>query len=126
MVFPGERYHDRPTSESAVRTALITMGDTPEVQTWHGFRATARTMLAEMDHPFAGGEPVYDITFENVQAGLRTDYLFRLANQRGGIVVGTGDLSALVRRGARAAGARAGLLVRGGNGGPRLLSRIHR
>ncbi|MCW3158344.1 NAD(+) synthase [Micropruina sonneratiae] len=56
---------------------------------------TARTMLDEMDHPFADGEPVYDITFENVQAGLRTDYLFRLANQRGGIVLGTGDLSEL-------------------------------
>ena len=46
-----------------------------------------------MGHPFAKGEPVYDVTFENVQAGLRTDYLFRLANQRGGFVVGTGDLS---------------------------------
>ena len=52
-------------------------------------------MLDEMDHPFADGEPVYDVTFENVQAGLRTDYLFRLANQRGGIVLGTGDLSEL-------------------------------
>ena len=48
-----------------------------------------------MDHPFARGEKVYDVTFENVQAGLRTDYLFRLANQRGGIVLGTGDLSEL-------------------------------
>jgi len=38
---------------------------------------------------------VYDVTFENVQAGLRTDYLFRAANQRGGIVLGTGDLSEL-------------------------------
>lgn len=56
---------------------------------------TARLMLKEMDHPFAAGEPVYDVTFENVQAGLRTDYLFRLANQRGGIVLGTGDLSEL-------------------------------
>ena len=56
---------------------------------------TARTMLAEMDHPFADGHPVYDVTFENVQAGLRTDYLFRIANQRGGIVLGTGDLSEL-------------------------------
>ncbi len=56
---------------------------------------TARLMLQEMDHPFSAGEPVYDITFENVQAGLRTDYLFRLANQRGGIVLGTGDLSEL-------------------------------
>ena len=58
-------------------------------------RDTARVMLAEMDHPFARGEKVYDVTFENVQAGLRTDYLFRLANQRGGIVLGTGDLSEL-------------------------------
>jgi NAD+ synthase (glutamine-hydrolysing) len=52
-------------------------------------------MLKEIGHPFAAGEPVYDVTFENVQAGLRTDYLFRIANQRGGIVLGTGDLSEL-------------------------------
>ncbi|WP_232475927.1 NAD(+) synthase [Flavisphingomonas formosensis] len=58
-------------------------------------RPAARQMLADMGHPFSAGEPVYDITFENVQAGLRTDYLFRLANQRGGFVVGTGDLSEL-------------------------------
>lgn len=56
---------------------------------------SARQMLADMGHPFAAGEPVYDITFENVQAGLRTDYLFRLANMHGGIVLGTGDLSEL-------------------------------
>jgi NAD+ synthase (glutamine-hydrolysing) len=54
---------------------------------------TAKLMLNEIDHPFSRGEKVYDVTFENVQAGLRTDYLFRLANQRGGIVLGTGDLS---------------------------------
>ena len=58
-------------------------------------RPTATTMLREMGHPFGSGEPVYDVTFENVQAGLRTDYLFRIANQRGGIVLGTGDLSEL-------------------------------
>jgi NAD+ synthase (glutamine-hydrolysing) len=56
---------------------------------------TARLMLTELGHPFSAGEPVYDVTFENVQAGLRTDYLFRAANQRGGIVLGTGDLSEL-------------------------------
>lgn len=56
-------------------------------------RPAARELLERMGHPFATGEPVYDTTFENVQAGLRTDYLFRLANQRSGIVVGTGDLS---------------------------------
>ena len=58
-------------------------------------RDTASLMLTELGHPFSRGEKVYDVTFENVQAGLRTDYLFRLANQRGGIVLGTGDLSEL-------------------------------
>ncbi|NHO32801.1 NAD(+) synthase [Acetobacter fallax] len=58
-------------------------------------RPAARLMLEQIGHPFAKGEPVYDVTFENVQAGLRTDFLFRLANQRGGIVLGTGDLSEL-------------------------------
>ncbi|THD83232.1 MAG: NAD(+) synthase [Phenylobacterium sp.] len=58
-------------------------------------RPAAELMLKDMGHPFASGKPVYDITFENVQAGLRTDYLFRLANQRKGIVLGTGDLSEL-------------------------------
>lgn len=58
-------------------------------------RPMATQMLADLDHPFAKGRHVYDITFENVQAGLRTDYLFRLANKEGGLVVGTGDLSEL-------------------------------
>ena len=58
-------------------------------------RPAATQMLGDMGHPFAAGEPAYDVTFENVQAGLRTDYLFRLANQREGLVVGTGDLSEL-------------------------------
>ncbi|GAA1888105.1 NAD(+) synthase [Lapillicoccus jejuensis] len=58
-------------------------------------RPAATQMLADLGHPAGRGEPVYDVTFENVQAGLRYDYLFRLANQRGGIVVGTGDLSEL-------------------------------
>ena len=58
-------------------------------------RPTATTMLEGIGHPFASGEPVHDITFENVQAGLRTDYLFRLANQNGAFVLGTGDLSEL-------------------------------
>lgn len=56
-------------------------------------RPAARRMLKDLGHPFAEGEPTYDVTFENVQAGLRTDYLFRIANQRNGFVIGTGDLS---------------------------------
>ncbi|MGB3165968.1 MAG: NAD(+) synthase [Alteraurantiacibacter sp.] len=58
-------------------------------------KPAARQMLTDMGHPFADGEPVYDVTFENVQAGLRTDYLFRLAGHHSGFVVGTGDLSEL-------------------------------
>jgi NAD+ synthase (glutamine-hydrolysing) len=58
-------------------------------------RPAARTMLGDIGHPFGQGEPVYDTTFENVQAGLRTDYLFRLAGHHGGLVLGTGDLSEL-------------------------------
>jgi NAD+ synthase (glutamine-hydrolysing) len=82
----GERTR---TNATRLAEALGVTFDTIDI------RATAELMLREMDHPFARGEQVYDVTFENVQAGLRTDYLFRLANQRGGIVLGTGDLSEL-------------------------------
>lgn len=58
-------------------------------------RPAALKMLEDIGHPFANAEPVHDVTFENVQAGLRTDYLFRLAGQHGGFVIGTGDLSEL-------------------------------
>lgn len=58
-------------------------------------RPTAELMLKTIGHPVSRGLPEYDVTFENVQAGLRTDYLFRLAGQQGGIVVGTGDMSEL-------------------------------
>ena len=58
-------------------------------------RPAARQMLGDIGHASANGEALYDVTFENVQAGLRTDYLFRLANQNGALVVGTGDLSEL-------------------------------
>jgi NAD+ synthase (glutamine-hydrolysing) len=58
-------------------------------------KPAAQQMLSDIGHPYSTGKSVYDITFENVQAGLRTDYLFRLANHLGGIVIGTGDLSEL-------------------------------
>ena len=58
-------------------------------------RPAARQMLGDLGHPFAHGEKIYDVTFENVQAGLRTDYLFRLANHNRALVCGTGDLSEL-------------------------------
>jgi len=58
-------------------------------------RPACRQMLKDIGHPFAKGKKVYDIAFENVQAGERTSHLFRLANRHGGFVVGTGDLSEL-------------------------------
>jgi NAD+ synthase (glutamine-hydrolysing) len=58
-------------------------------------RPSCMQMLKDIGHPFAKGRKVYDVTFENVQAGERASHLFRLANQHGGFVVGTGDLSEL-------------------------------
>ncbi len=58
-------------------------------------KPAAEQMLKDIGHPAASGEAHYDVTYENVQAGLRTDYLFRIANHEGGLVVGTGDLSEL-------------------------------
>ncbi len=58
-------------------------------------RPSAELMLADLGHPYASGQPVHDVTFENVQAGERASHLFRLANFHGALVVGTGDLSEL-------------------------------
>ena len=58
-------------------------------------RPSATQMLKDIRHPFADGDPVHDVTFENVQAGQRTSHLFRLANHHGALVLGTGDLSEL-------------------------------
>jgi NAD+ synthase (glutamine-hydrolysing) len=55
----------------------------------------SRQTLVDIGHPNAQGQPVYDVTFENVQAGARTALLFRLANFHDAIVMGTGDLSEL-------------------------------
>lgn len=58
-------------------------------------RPSCLQMLRDLGHPFSKGERVYDVTFENVQAGERTSHLFRLANFHNGLVLGTGDLSEL-------------------------------
>ncbi len=58
-------------------------------------RPSCLQMLRDIGHPYTEGEKVYDVTFENIQAGERTSHLFRLANMRAAIVVGTGDLSEL-------------------------------
>ncbi|MBV9321099.1 MAG: NAD(+) synthase, partial [Mycobacterium sp.] len=90
FTLPGFATGDR-TKQNAIRLCRALGVTFEEID----IRETAELMLKTIDHPFARGEKVYDVTFENVQAGLRTDYLFRLANQRGGIVLGTGDLSEL-------------------------------
>jgi NAD+ synthase (glutamine-hydrolysing) len=87
---PGFATSDH-TKSNAIRLAE-SVGATIETI---DIRPAATEMLVQLGHPFGRGEPVYDVTFENVQAGMRTDYLFRLANHHGGIVVGTSDLSEL-------------------------------
>jgi NAD+ synthase (glutamine-hydrolysing) len=58
-------------------------------------RPAASQVLKDIGHPYSSGRELYDVTFENVQAGERTNLLFRLANLNHAIVVGTGDLSEL-------------------------------
>jgi NAD+ synthase (glutamine-hydrolysing) len=58
-------------------------------------RPSCEQMLRDIGHPFANGQPLYDVTFENVQAGERTSHLFRLANHHQALVLGTSDLSEL-------------------------------
>ncbi|KRI00074.1 site-specific integrase [Curvibacter sp. PAE-UM] len=77
-VFPGERSRNRPISDNSVRTALISMGYTPEIQTWHGFRATARTMLAEqleLDPLVIEAQLAHSVKDANGRAYNRTTYL---------------------------------------------------
>ncbi|MGA3003045.1 MAG: NAD(+) synthase [Acetobacteraceae bacterium] len=83
------------TSDHTRQNALRLMQSMGVTWSELDIRPAALQMLADIGHPFADGQPVYDITFENVQAGLRTDFLFRLANHNNGIVIGTGDLSEL-------------------------------
>ena len=58
-------------------------------------RPAAIQLLKDIEHPYVGGQDIFDVTFENVQAGERTNHLFRLANLNNALVVGTGDLSEL-------------------------------
>ncbi len=90
FTMPGYATSDH-TKNNATRLAEA-LGVTFEVL---DIKPACEAELRALGHPFADGQPVYDVTFENVQAGMRTDFLFRAANQRGGIVLGTGDLSEL-------------------------------
>jgi NAD+ synthase (glutamine-hydrolysing) len=83
-------------------TSALTLGNARRLMAALGvsageidIRPSAELMLRDIGHPAAEGQPHYDITYENVQAGERTSHLFRLANRHGALVLGTGDLSEL-------------------------------
>jgi integrase len=83
LVFPGERQRSKPISENSVRTALISMGYTAEIQTWHGFRATARTLLAEvleLDPLVIEAQLAHSVRDANGRAYNRTTYLKQRAD----------------------------------------------
>ncbi|MHC6075330.1 NAD(+) synthase [Ralstonia solanacearum] len=89
-IMPGFASSDR-TCDQARRLVAALHCHVLEID----IRASCEQMLRDIGHPFAEGQPIYDVTFENVQAGQRTSCLFRLANLYGAMVVGTGDLSEL-------------------------------
>ncbi len=54
-------------------------------------RAAVSQHFADIGHP----ADLHDVTYENAQARERTQILMDIANQTGGLVIGTGDLSEL-------------------------------
>jgi len=83
------------TSELTLRNAHKLMKALKVTASEIDIRPSCNQMFRDLGHPFADGKPVYDVTFENVQAGERTSHLFRLANLHHALVLGTGDLSEL-------------------------------
>lgn len=78
LVFPGERSHDRPISDNTLRAALLTLGYGPTVQSVHGFRATARTILAEVlefDPLVIESQLAHSVKDANGRAYNRTTYM---------------------------------------------------
>ena len=90
FTLPGFATSER-THHNALRLMAALRVNAGEID----IRPSAEQMLRDIGHPYAHGAPLYDLTFENVQAGERTSHLFRLANFHGGLVVGTSDLSEL-------------------------------
>lgn len=78
LLFPGERSHDRPISDNTLRAALGTLGYGPDIQSVHGFRATARTLLAEelnIDPLVIEAQLAHAVKDANGRAYNRTQYL---------------------------------------------------
>ena len=83
------------TSDHTLKNARDLMNSLKVTASELDIRSSCEQMLRDIGHPFSDGTPVYDVTFENVQAGERTSHLFRLANLHKAMVLGTGDLSEL-------------------------------
>jgi NAD+ synthase (glutamine-hydrolysing) len=90
LIMPGYATSSRTLGQARRLTAAVGC-NSREVD----IRPSCLQMFKDIGHPFAEGKPVYDIAFENVQAGERTSHLFRFANLHNGMVVGTSDLSEL-------------------------------
>ena len=81
LLFFGERGNTRPISDNTLRAALQTLGYGSDVQSVHGFRATARTILAEVlefDPLVIEAQLAHVVKDANGRAYNRTSYL----NQR--------------------------------------------
>ena len=78
LLFHGERSHERPISDNTLRAALLTLGYGPQAQSVHGFRATARTLLAEelnIDPLVIEAQLAHAVKDANGRAYNRTQYL---------------------------------------------------
>ncbi|QIL69250.1 integrase arm-type DNA-binding domain-containing protein [Diaphorobacter sp. HDW4B] len=82
-VFPGQREHTRPMSDNSVRSALYSLGFGDE-QSWHGFRASARTMLVdqlELDPLAIEANLAHAVKDANGRSYNRTQYLTKRFDQ---------------------------------------------
>lgn len=90
LLFPGERSHERPISDNTLRAALLTLGYGPTVQSVHGFRATARTILAEVlefDPLIIEAQLAHSVKDANGTSYNRTQYV----NQRAAMMQAWAD-----------------------------------
>lgn len=81
------------TSKSTKNNAHILMESLGVTAKEIDIQPSCDQMLEDIGHPYADGKELFDVNFENVQAGERTSHLFRLAGQNHALVLGTGDLS---------------------------------
>ena len=86
VTMPGFGTTDR-TYNNACELACTVGAELREIN----IAASVRQHFSDIGHD----ESVHDVTYENAQARERTQILMDVANQEGGLVIGTGDLSEL-------------------------------